>query len=275
MRFGFCTGWDENNFKFAKEAGFDGVEIFVGGLIHPETATDDDVKKAREILDKLGIQALTLFHYQNYADPDPAKQEQTWKNFHRTMRMAGIMGTDIVTCNAWVPRDASIEEKLAFYKKSFGQFAKWAEDLGVRIGIENCPHGLANISYSPALWGPMWEAVPSPAVGLEFDPSHLVWQGIDWIAALIEHSSRVYAFHAKDTEINTYKLEKDGNQMPGWWRHRVPGWGDIDWRQIFKALYDFGYTGDMIIEHEDPVFAGARREEGLKLGLAELHSHVM
>jgi len=272
MRLGFCTGWDEKNFKFAKKAGFDGVEIFVGGMIDPATATDDDVKKARESLDKIGVKALTLFHYQNYADP--ANREQSWKNFRRTMEMAKTMGTDVVTCNAWVPRDVSIDEKLAFYKKSFGRFAKWAEDLGVKVGIENCPHGLANIAYSPALWTRMWEAVPSAAIGLEFDPSHLVWQGVDYIAALYEHGSRVYAFHAKDTEINHYKLEKQGNLMPGWWRYRIPGWGDVDWRRIFMALYDIGYTGDMVIEHEDPVFEGERREEGLRLGLWELQSHV-
>lgn len=274
MKFGFVTGWSESNFKAAKELGFDGVEVGVGGLLDPSTATDDDVKRAREMFDNLGIQALTLFYAGDFAAADQATQEQIWKSFHRVMEMAPIMGTDTVTTLGWVPRGVSIGEQLAFYKKSFGQFAKWAEDLGLKVGIENWPGGMGNIAFSPANWTRMWEAVPSEAVGLEFDPSHLVWQGIDYIAALYENAGRVYAFHAKDTEIDEYKLRTQGNLIPGWWRYRIPGWGCVNWRRIFSAFNDFGYDGRVIIEHEDPVFAGDRWAEGLRLGLRELKSHI-
>jgi sugar phosphate isomerase/epimerase len=273
MKFGFVTGWNETNFQLAKEIGFDGVEIGVGGPLDPNTATDDDAKRAREMLDNLGIQALTLFTVGEYGHADAAVREQSWKNFRRTMEMAEIMGTDTVTTLAFVAHGVSPAEQLASYKESFSQFAKWAEDLGVKIGIENWPGG-GNFAFSPANWTRMWEAVPSKAVGLEFDPSHLVWQGIDYIAALYEHADRVYAFHAKDTEINTYKLKKEGNLFPGWWRYRIPGWGDINWRRIFMAFNDFGYNGRVIIEHEDAIFYGDRWGEGLRLGLRELRSHI-
>lgn len=275
MRLGFCSDWDETKFKFAKNAGFHGVEISPGGPINPATASDDDVKRAKEILDSIGISALTLFHFEDYAAPDIPKREQAWKNLRRTMEIAKLLGTNIVCCNAFVPAETSLDEKIAFYKKSFGEFAKWAEDLEVKIAIENCPHNLHNIAFSPAIWEKLWEAVLSPAVGLEFDPSHLVWQGVDYIAAILEHGSRIYSFHAKDTEIDNYKLERAGNLLPGWWRYRIPGWGDIDWRRIFMALNDVGYEGDIIIEHEDPVFGGSRTEEGLILGLRELESHLI
>lgn len=274
MEFGFVTGWNETNFQLAHEIGFDGVEIGVSGPLDPNTATDDDVKKAREHLAEIGTKALTLFFAGDYATPDPAAQEQVWKNFKRTMEMALIMGTDTVTTLAWVPRGVSIDEQLEFYKKSFGQFALWAEEIGVKVGIENWPGGMGNIAFSPANWTRMWEAVPSPVVGLEFDPSHLVWQGVDYIAALRENASRIHAFHAKDTEIFEAKLKKQGNLLPGWWRYRIPGWGVINWREIFMALNDIGYNGRIIVEHEDPVFSGARWAEGLRFGLCELKKHV-
>lgn len=274
MEFGFVTGWNETNFKLAAEIGFDGVEIGVGGPLDPVTASNDDVKKVREQLEKIGTKALTLFYAGDFAVADPAAQEQVWKSFRRVMEMAPIMGTDTVTTLAWTPAGASRDEMIAFYKKSFGAFARWAEELGVKVGIENWPGGGRNISFSPANWDRMWEEVPSPAVGLEFDPSHLVWQGVDYIAALRKHCARVHAFHAKDTEIFTKVLEAQGNLLPGWWRYRIPGWGIINWREIFMALNDIGYDGRIIVEHEDPVFSGERWAEGLRFGLEELKSHV-
>lgn len=274
MEFGFVTGWNETNFKLAAEIGFDGVEIGVGGPLDPATATNDDVKRVREQLEEIGTKALTLFFAGDFAVADPAAQEQVWKSFKRVMEMAPIMGTDTVTTLAWTPAGASRDEMIKFYAKSFGQFAKWAEDCGVKVGIENWPGGGRNIAFSPANWTRMWEEVPSMAVGLEFDPSHLVWQGVDYIAALREHSSRVHAFHAKDTEIFTKVLEVQGNLLPGWWRYRIPGWGIIDWREIFMALNDFGYDGRIIVEHEDPVFSGDRWAEGLRFGLEELLGHI-
>jgi sugar phosphate isomerase/epimerase len=273
MKLGFCTGWSEERFRFAKQAGFDGVEISVGGeVLNPDTITNDGIKKAKETLDKIGIAAITVFHYRNYADPNDA--EAAMKAFRRTMDIAKGLGTDTITCNAWVPGGADEATKLASYTKTFGQFAKWAEDLGMKVGIENCPHGLHNYAFNPVNWSKMWEAVPSKAIGLEFDPSHLVFQQIDYIRALYDHGERVYAFHAKDTEIRREFLAVYGNHVGGWWRFRVPGYGDVDWRRIFIALDDIGYKGGMVIEHEDPILSGPRTDEGLRFGLQTLRRYV-
>jgi len=113
----------------------------------------------------------------------------------------------------------------------------------------------------------MFDAVPSQAIGLEFDPSHLYWQRIDIVGALRKFSSRIYAFHAKDAEITSSQAECGifGKQLPGLrdWRYRLPGWGGIDWREVFKALYDAEYDGPILIENEDPLFMGERRSMGL------------
>jgi sugar phosphate isomerase/epimerase len=262
MRLGFCTHFSEDRVKFAKEAGFDCLELFTGGALDTAKTSDEEAQRVREVLDHYGVAVCTVFHF---GDPN-AKIEEAMKRFRRAMDFGKILGTKIITCNAWVPV-GEMKEQIASYKKVFSRLAKWAEDLGMKIAIENCPHEMRNLAFSPMAWERMFEAVPSKAVGLEFDPSHLVFQGIDYLDPIYEFAERIYAFHAKDTEILQRKLKRQGNLVPGWWRFRIPGWGDVDWKKVFSALNDIGYKGDVIIEHEDPVFGGKRTDEGLRLGI--------
>ena len=277
MKLGFCTGLSEESIKFAADAGFMCLEIFAGGdLIDPNTTTKDKIKKARALLDQHGIAASTVFHYEDYAAPDEAASKKAWNNLKKTMDIAEGLGTSIVTCNAWVPGSASLADKFKFYKKSFSTFAKWFEDRGMKLAIENCPHDFHNISWNVANWEVMFNEVPSEAIGLEYDPSHLVWQQIDYLAALRKFASRIYAFHAKDTQVLRDVVSVYGmNGGKSWWRFRVPGYGDVCWKSIFQILSDIDYKGDMVIEHEDPVFDGPRRQEGLKLGLKCLETFVV
>lgn len=269
MRLGFVGNFSEDRVKFAKEAGFECLELFASGPLDPENASEDDVKKVKETLHRYGVPVASIFHYRDYAQDT----EAAMKAFRRTMDFCKILSADLITCNAWVPR-GDLEEQLAFFKKVFSQFAGWAEALGMRVAIENCPHGDRSIALSPFTWGRMFELVPSRATGLEFDPSHLVFQGVDYVEAIQDFGDRIYAFHAKDTEILHRSLKRQGNLIPGWWRFRIPGWGDVDWKSVFIALGDIGYGGDIFIEHEDPVFGGERTEEGLRLGLHFLRQFV-
>jgi len=269
MRFGYCGGYDSKELDFAKKAGFDGVEIFVHTgheLFKPSVA-----KKVKEEFDKRGLKVLTVFQYEDYGNPDKAKARKAQATFTKAARLARFMGTRVVTCNAFAgPPDEA--EQMKTFKRVFGKFAKVAKDEGVVVGIENCPHGRRNIAYTPALWAQLFDMVPRQ-IGLEFDPSHLVWQGIDYMAAIYEFSDRIHAFHAKDTEVRDSALATVGIYGKGWWRYRMPGLGQIDWNEVFTALHDIKYKGDMIIEHEDPLFGGKKRDRGLELGLAHLKLH--
>jgi sugar phosphate isomerase/epimerase len=123
------------------------------------------------------------------------------------------------------------------------------------------------MAFTPEIWQAMFEAVPSKALGLEIDPSHLVFLGIDYIQAILDFGDRIVHFHAKDIDIDERKRGRLGfygqafGPMPGfgngWWRFRAPGWGVIDWRKVITALTDVGYEGNLDIEHEDEVFAKA------------------
>ena len=161
----------------------------------------------------------------------------------------------------------SLQENVARYKKVYSRVAKIAEDYGVKIAFENWPGAGpfaegANLTVTPEAWGLMFDAVPSKQIGLEFDPSHLLWQWIDPFAAFDEFFDRVYVLHAKDTEIFEDRLKRSGVFSKGWWRYRLPGFAKFDWHRLFAMAHERGFEDAVIIEHEDAVFDGERRQEG-------------
>ncbi|MBN1351993.1 sugar phosphate isomerase/epimerase [candidate division KSB1 bacterium] len=268
MRLGFIGGYDEKTLAFAQKAGFEGLEI------HTKTGSElfnkDTAKKVKAAFDKHDLAVISMFHFEDYCSGDKMKDAAAFDSFLKTIEISDVFNTKVITCNAFAGK-VSEDEQLKNFERIFGEFAKAAEDSGKLIGIENCPHGGRNVGYSPVLWKKMFEIVP-PVVGLEFDPSHLHWMGIDWLQAIYDFADRIHMFHAKDTEIRRNRLKVAGIEGRGWWRYRLPGWGEINWKQIFTALLEIGYTGDMVIEHEDPVYDGELREKGLEMGLRTLQS---
>ena len=269
MRLGFVTDLRSERVAFAAAQGFEGIEVAAGWggcPLHPESATDAECQRARELLDKHGIAALTVLWGEDYTElADPLAR------FRRVVAMTQTLGAPIVTANCWAPRDASLDEQHAYAVGIWTDAARIAEDAGLRVAFENCPHGGANYLRTPATFDAFFDAVTSPAVGLEFDPSHLLFQFIDPVPEIRAFGERIYAFHAKDTQILHDKLQRVGVNGDGWWRFRVPGYGDLDWRAIFIALSDIAYAGDIIIEHEDPVFGGP---EGLVLAAQHLRPFI-
>jgi sugar phosphate isomerase/epimerase len=134
---------------------------------------------------------------------------------------------------------------------------------------------MGNFAISPVIWERLFSRVDSPSLGLTFDPSHLVWEFIDPYAAMQEWIARIYHVHAKDTEIHHDVLRRTGILTDfSWWRYRIPGWGELDWRRMLTTLLEHGYDGYVSVEHEDPVFTGslARVEQGLSLALHHLRN---
>ena len=268
MRIGYCCEFDPDDAAWAKDAGFTTLEIAY--LYDGEDAW----KRAREWFDANGLHPMSVFHYDDYAHPDTVHAEKAIADCYKAMDMCKIVGAPVLALNAWAGHDGAPKEKLATFKRIFTPMAARAADMGLKIAIENCPHGLHNIMWSPDLWEAGFNEVPNEALGLEYDPSHLVWMGVDYVVALKKFVGRTYAFHAKDTEVFTDKLEYCGIYGEGWWRYRIPGWGEIDWQKLFTILWETGYQGDVTIEHEDPVFEGARMREGLVRGLEYLSGLV-
>ena len=153
-----------------------------------------------------------------------------------------------------------VADNLKIFREVYGPMAEYAGERGVRIAFETAGRGgpEGNLAHSPELWEAMFDAVPSKAIGLSFDPSHLVWLGIPNIPDVIrEFGDRIYHFDGKDTEILHGRLARQGILGSGWWRYRLPGFGALDWRAIFSALRDVSYDGIVAIENEDPLCPGA------------------
>jgi sugar phosphate isomerase/epimerase len=169
--------------------------------------------------------------------------------------------------NTFVGRNPAktVDENWPTFKRTWKPLVKYAEDHGVKIGIENCPMlfsndewpGGKNLAISPAIWRRMFDEIPSKNFGLNFDPSHLIWQHIDPIRAIHEFSNRFVHVHAKDIKVNPDALYENGILEFGWNVPKLPGLGDIDWGRFFSALTDVGYTGSVAIEVEDRAYEGS------------------
>lgn len=290
MKIGYTVyDYGEHHLKLAARLGFDCFEAWAdrGTVLDVEKMTDDDYKRLAEEQEKYGVSIDSVVCAANHLEANDAKRKDNNALFMKVIKNARKYGAEFVMTNAWADPNLSPEGNIPRYKEVFSEYARAAEAEGVRIVLENCPHTteypvtIGNISYSPVIWDMMFDAVPSRAIGIEYDPSHMVWQQIDYVGAIRNYGDRIYACHAKDTEINYKWLGRSGINGPtdkestwhnGWWRYRMPGLGQIDWSAIFRALADVNYKGPMFIEHEDPIFSGDRYEEGLWMGLRYLRS---
>jgi sugar phosphate isomerase/epimerase len=150
-------------------------------------------------------------------------------------------------------------ENLAIFREVYAPLAAHAEARGVRIAFETAPRGggEGNLAHSPDLWNRLFDAVPSPALGLSFDPSHLVWLQIpDAPGVIRRYGPRIFHVDGKDCEILPARLAGQGILGNSWWRYRLPGDGALDWPAIVAALREVGYTGAIDIENEDPLAPG-------------------
>lgn len=252
--------------KFATEAGFDALEIDVRpGCKHLNV--DFDEGQAADVISRVrdaGLEVSMLACYLDISDADEGQRQQYQDALSRAVEMASANEIEVVGCLAGRPpegmsREETIEQIAGPF---YNEFCPIAADRGVRLAMENW--FATNIMHL-AHWEQVFETVPAENFGLNFDPSHLYWQGIDYLHAMEAFADRIFHSHAKDTEVVQHKLAWLGNQAGrGWWRYCIPGYGDIDWGVYIARLRDNGYNGVLSIEHEDRALG---REEGFVKGL--------
>jgi sugar phosphate isomerase/epimerase len=167
------------------------------------------------------------------------------------------------------------DENITIFRELFTPLAAHAEAKDVKLAFENWPRNGTMLATTPEMWDAMFNAVPSPALGLCYDPSHLYWQGIEYIQPIWDFRDRIYHAHAKDTEIlpaarncyGIYGRQLSETAQPNWWRYRLPGYGEVDWHRYVDTLYQIGYDAVLSVEHEDPVWSvpSERALRGLQL----------
>ncbi len=282
MRLGFLTSYTDQMVETASHIGFDGLQLQADSWGDPPpssaTAAKTRCAGARDRLEQAGIEVTSLGSYRNHIASKPGALR---KHFAAVMNLGDALDCKVISALVGRLPESSLSEHASAFKKTFGPVATMAEDRGFRIAFENWsgfrgyPFEGTNVAYRPEGWDMMFEAVDSPALGLEFDPSHLCFQHIDYVRLVHEYGEKIFHVHAKDTEIDDDKLRREGIFSEGWWRFRVPGWGQIDWTAFLSALYDIDYDGGIAVEHEDEVFSEDRFEEGLQLAYNTLRPLIV
>jgi sugar phosphate isomerase/epimerase len=254
---------------FASSAGFDALEVTSGpGARHIDTAklTKGQAQKIRKAVDKAGLQISSLAAYIDVTAADDTERKNAQAALQTVVKAAKMLGVDVVCCMAGKPAGGLSREdtirKLA--KPFFSKLCRAAAKDGIKIALENW---FATNIMNLEQWALLFSEVPDENFGLNFDPSHLYWQDIDYLAAVEEFAARIFHTHAKDTEVRRHVKARVGNQTMGWWRYVIPGFGDIDWGVYIARLRRVGYNGVLSIEHEDGALG---REEGFIKGLAHL-----
>lgn len=234
----------------------------------------------RAVFDRCGLELSAVAYYENNLHADPERREQIHEHLRRCIDAAQLLGCGLV--GTFVGRDVTIpvRDNLRLAEKLLPSLVDYASDRDVRLVIENCPmegwhpDGYpANLAYSPELWAWMGEL----GLFLNFDPSHLVWLGIDPVRALRDNLDRVLHVQAKDVQVDEQArtpygvfgraVDRSNPWESGWWRYRVPGLGEVDWRRLIDVLYEGAYDGFISVEHEDPVWSGSPEhvQQGLEI----------
>jgi len=258
---------------FARDTGYECVEVMCwppgraerryAGVTHVDVtslsaAAADDI---RGLCDRHGVSISGLGYYPNVLSPDTDEAALATRHLEAVIRAAPRLG--LSTVNTFVGRDwrLSVDDNWPRFLATWRPLVALAEECGVRIGIENCPMlftadewpGGKNLACAPAIWRRMFADIPSPCFGLNYDPSHMIWQQMDESAPLREFSARLVHVHAKDVRVDRHLLDDVGILAhPNRWHHPVlPGLGDVDWGRFFSALGELRYRGPVCVEVED------------------------
>lgn len=280
---------------WASRAGYEALEVAAWPAVgdreftasHLDVASLDQARAddTRALLERHGLGAApsSLAYYDNNLHPDADERARINAHVAACIDAAALLGTETVGTFVGRHPGRTVAENLRDAEEIFAPLVDRAGERGVRLVVENCvmegwhPDGYpGNLAYSPELWEWMF----SLGLYLNYDPSHLVWMGIDPVEALRPYVDRIPHAQAKDIQLFPERRHRYGwpgiavgrEQDPfttGWWRYRVPGLGDVDWRRVVDTLYEGGSTGVLSVEHEDPVWGGT--EDKVHTGLEIAH----
>ena len=276
MAIGTCIRRDtwREKLKQAIGAGFEAVELYCNdtlGTLDLAAVADE----ARDFIGDAGVRISAIGLYGN-----PLGSEEHRSELIRCIGQARMLGARVVSTFAGAVPGRSVPESIGDFQRVFGDLVSRAEDAGVRIGLENAPmHGhwyqpTCNIAFCPKAWELLFEAVPSPALGLTWEPAHQLQQLMDPAPQLRRWLPRVVHLHGKDASVDWEAIRRDG----AWFgmhycEHRFPGRGACDWTELLRILREGGYDGDLCVEgFHDPDYGADREFEGQREALAYLRA---
>ncbi len=289
IKFGLLTaildGWTfEEAVDIAAEMGFKCLEVACwpagkaerryAGVSHidAERVLTDDAyaKHVLDVAKAKNIQISSLAFYPNTMDPNIEKREAAIAHLKALIKASAKLGVGMVTTFIGKDQYKTVEENIELFKQIWPDIISLAESCGVKVGIENCPMlfgedqwpGGQNLMCTPTIYRRLFEIIPSPNFGLNFDPSHYVWQQLDYLKTIYEFRDRLFHIHFKDIKLYPDKLADCGvlAYPLDYMSPKIPGQGDVNWSAFISALNDIRYDGYAVIEVEDKAFEGSRED---------------
>ena len=274
-------GWSfEEMIDVVAKMGFKCVEVACwpqgkaerryAGVSHINVDELDDAK-AKYILDYCashGVEISSLAFYPNTMDGDLVKRQANIDHLKKVIDASHKLGVGMVTTFIGRDQHKSVEENIELFKEIWPGIIAYAADKDVKVAIENCPMlfgedqwpGGQNLMTTPVIWRKLFAIIDSPYFGLNYDPSHFVWQQIDYIAPLYEFKDKIFHVHYKDIKMYPDRLKECGVMAYplDYMSPKLPGLGDVDWGKYVSALTDIGYEGPTCIEVEDKAFENSK-----------------
>jgi sugar phosphate isomerase/epimerase len=280
--------------KFARQAGYDCVELMCwpvskaerryAGVTHVDVTdfTSAKADEVRRVMADAKVAISALGYYPNPLSPNPGESELATSHLRKVIQAAALLG--LKTVNTFIGRDwtKSVDDNWPRLLETWKPLVKFAEGNGIRIGIENCPMlfsrdewpGGKNIATSPKLWRRLFSDIGSNSLGLNYDPSHMIWQQMDYLQPMREFKDRLFHIHAKDVRLDRQRLDEVGILAHPNEYHtpKLPGLGDVNWGKFFSVLTDVGYRGPVCIEVEDRAYEASL--DSRKASLVQSHSFL-
>jgi len=283
-RLGILGPYSEANLAFAREEKF--TNMILGSSRRTSldaTALDDaNIEKIKGTIDRSGVHVSALQVTQNHIAAEKDRRGNDNAYFVKAIELAGKLGVPYIGTASGKDSTKTLAQQVDEIVRVYNEkYFPACEKYHVRILWEPWPGG-PNVATSPVGYEALFKAFGnSPFVGLQYDPSHLVWQMMDPIQTARDFIDKIYDVHLKDTEIR-WNILRHGGINPvdnaNWWRYRLPGLGSIDWPAFFTILQDVGYEGAMSVEHEDPMYdpPGGTGDftEGAKTGFRMAHRYL-
>lgn len=232
--------------------------------IDVENLTEDKAQEILRYVEERNITISSLAYYPNPMDGNLEARETTIRHLRKVINASKMLGVNLVT--TFIGRDQymTVEENLDLLETLWPPILSHAEEKGVRIAIENCPMlfgpdqwpGGQNLFTTPSIWREVFRRLPSKALGINFDPSHFVWQQMDYLLPLKEFKDKIFHVHFKDIKLYPEKLQEVGVMAYPleYMSPKLPGLGDVDWGAYVSTLNEIGFRGFACIEVEDRDF---------------------
>lgn len=266
----------EEVLTLAAEIGYACVEVMCwppskaerryAGITHIDISQLEDrqIREIHSLVERTGVQISALGYYPNCLSPDHEEADRAVSHLKDLLQAANALG--LTRVNTFIGRDytKSVDDNWPRLLDVWRPIVALADKLNIRIGIENCPMlftadewpGGKNIAVSPAIWRRLFNDIPSLNLGLNYDPSHMVWQQMDYLRPIVDFIDRISHAHAKDVRLDRHRLNEVGIMAHPLEYHspKLPGLGEVDWGKYFSVLVDAGYRGPVCVEVEDRAY---------------------